>query len=76
MGVASSINGRYNLKANSLILQLLTWALGAEMFCKYIRWGLVHNSEFWLVVVFPSNLCLIQREVSLVKGEEYIYLWV
>ena len=35
-----------------------------------IKTGL-HNSTLWLVGVFFSGLCLLQREVFLMRGEDY-----
>ena len=35
----------------------------------------LHKSVYWLVVVFCHGLHLLQREVSLMKGIDYTYLW-
>lgn len=35
----------------------------------------IHNSAFWLVVVFYSGLHLLQREISLMKGKGYTDCW-
>ena len=36
----------------------------------------LHNSSFWLVVVFCNGFFLLQSRVSLLWDESYTYLWV
>lgn len=85
LGIASDVTKRHNLIASFLILWLLTifllplcnfpWALGVGMFCRVSTGTGLHKSIFWLVVVSLNDLCLLQRVVSLMRGEDYTYLW-
>lgn len=81
MGVASDLTRRHNLTANFLTffsapsLQLsfpkpLVWRNFVEV---SVGTGL-DNFVFSLVAVFGSGLHLLQRKVSLMRGDSYVYL--
>lgn len=52
------------------------WAWDFSVFYKCILWDWAPKSAFWLVVVFWSALCLLQRKLSLMRTEYYTHLWV
>lgn len=67
-------SGFYSLSA--LLFQNIPLALDLDAGCFIdvsIRTGL-HNSAFWLFLIFFSPH-ILQRKVSLVRGENYTYLW-
>lgn len=80
-GVASDIPGKYNLPAKSQIPgSYHLFALPSAIFLEPSPWGCfvdgsvgteLHNFIFWLVVGFCSGPCLLQREVSLMRGKDY-----
>lgn len=39
-------------------------------------WVLLYSSAFCLTVIFFNSLYLLQKEVSLMRGKHYIYLWI
>lgn len=86
MCIAFDIPRRHNLTANFLIFWLLTIFL--PNFCS-VPWSFLgikviyicietwfHIYTFWLVVVFCNSPYLLQREISLIKGEDYTHLWL
>lgn len=82
MGVASDIPSRHNLTANSISVShnlsssscSVSWVLGVEILEASI--GVVRdNSACWLVVAFSNGVCLLRREVPLVRGKDDTSLW-
>lgn len=82
----SDVTRRQNLTKKSLILWLLqpvsTFLLVSpeyqirESIVDVSIWTQLHNSAYWLVVVFCSGLYLFQRKNSLMGAEGYTHLWV
>jgi hypothetical protein len=81
MSVAFGITRRHDLTASPQIflasLPQHSQSLRSRVFYRYRAhqdWAL--QLQFWLVMVFCSDLCLLQRGVSLMRGEDYTNLWV
>lgn len=82
MGIASVITSRYNLPATSLILHYfitlfysVLWALCVEVFFKWIiatGFHIVHFDR----VLFSVEFSICCKDVSLMRGEDYVYLCV
>jgi hypothetical protein len=80
MDVVSDVPKRHHLTVNSsssgfpifpspLLKLFLGFRFGRSLIHVSFRTGL-YNSSFWLVVVF-FGLCLLWREVSLLRSEEW-----
>jgi len=65
-------SGFYNPPAH-LLQQLLS---EPEYFLNVSIGTGFQDSAFWLVVVFYSGFCLLQRDISLVRGDGYTFLGV
>lgn len=66
--------GSYNLFAPFLEY---SWNLRCRnVFLDVVTGSVLHDSKLWLVIIFSPELPLLQREVSLMKGENYSYQWI
>lgn len=74
--VASDITRIPTLAANSMMLLCNVLRILCGVLCRGIHWNWLHNSVVLLAVVFCRGLHMFQREISLIREKESIYLLV
>jgi hypothetical protein len=66
-----SFSGSYTLSAH---ICNVSCTLGEEVFCRCIHWD--RALPFCILIGCGIGLHILQRDVSLMRGGDYMYLWV